>query len=222
MADNGVTRAKLKDLIPDARNANLHSERGTWMVNKSIAKLGAGRSILIDKNNQIIAGNLTTEQAADIGIEDVVIVDTDGTTLVAVRRTDMDLDDPDSGAREMAYADNRAAVVSIDFDPEQIALDLDAGLDLGDWFFDWEVDGILENMPTDDEWGDAFSKIPDSDRAPFQQMTFTLHDDQAEQVREALKLAKAAGEFVDSHNENSNGNALARIVETYITDYGKG
>lgn len=148
MADNGkVTRVKLKDIIPDVHNANLHTERGTWMVNKSISKLGAGRSILIDKDNEIIAGNLTTEQAADIGIEDVLIVETDGKTLVAVKRTDMDLDDPETGAREMAYADNRAAAVSIDFDPEQIALDLGEGLDLGDWFQDFELEELGVVVP---------------------------------------------------------------------------
>jgi hypothetical protein len=66
----------------------------------------------------------------------------------------------------------------------------------------------------------AFGALPDADRAPFQQMTFTLHDTQAEQVREAVKIAKAQGAFIDSLNENSNGNALARICETYITEHG--
>lgn len=151
--DNGkVSRAKLSDLIPDDQNANLHSERGTYMVNTSLSKLGAGRSILIDKNNEIIAGNLTTEQAADIGIEDVVIVDTDGKTLVAVRRTDMDLDDPETGARQMAYADNRTADVSIDFDPERLKLDIGDGLDLSDWWQDFELEemGVIEpDVPED-------------------------------------------------------------------------
>ena len=131
-ANGKITRAKLKDLIPDVHNANLHSERGTHMVNTSVSKHGAGRSILIDKNNKIIAGNLTSEQWAAIGMDDVDILDNDGTRLIAVRRTDMDLDDPETGARQMAYADNRAAEVSIDFDPERLKLDIGAGLDLGD------------------------------------------------------------------------------------------
>jgi hypothetical protein len=58
--------------------------------------------------------------------------------------------------------------------------------------------------------------LPSGDREPFQQMTFTLHDTQAEQVKAALDAAKKAGPFVDSPNENSNGNALARIVEAYL------
>ncbi len=69
---------------------------------------------------------------------------------------------------------------------------------------------------------DAFGNLPDQDRAPFQQMTFTLHDEQAEKVREALKLSKTMGAFTDSPNENSNGNALSRICETFITEHGNG
>ena len=52
-------------------------------------------------------------------------------------------------------------------------------------------------------------------RAPFQQMTFTLHDSQAETVKEAIAEAKAAGCDSDV-NENSNGNALAVVCQGYI------
>jgi hypothetical protein len=69
-----------------------------------------------------------------------------------------------------------------------------------------------------DEWGDAFGKIPDEDRAPFQQMTFTLHDSQAEIVKDALKKAKDEGDFSGSPNENSNGNALAYICEEFLNN----
>jgi hypothetical protein len=62
-------------------------------------------------------------------------------------------------------------------------------------------------------------ELADGDRAPFQQMTFTLHDSQAEIVKEAMEAAKAKGPFENTENENSNGNALARIVEAYL---GKG
>jgi hypothetical protein len=148
MADNSkVHKAKLSDLIPDDDNANLHTERGVYMVNTSLSKLGAGRSILIDRNNRIIAGNLTTEQAADIGLEDVVIVDTEGDQVVAVRRLDMDLDDPETGARQMAYADNRAADVSIEFDAEQMASDIADGLDLSDWWLQHEFEELGVMVP---------------------------------------------------------------------------
>jgi ParB-like chromosome segregation protein Spo0J len=58
-------------------------------------------------------------------------------------------------------------------------------------------------------------ELADGDREPFQQMTFTLHDSQVEALRVAINAAKAAGPFDGSPNENSNGNALARIAEAY-------
>jgi len=60
-------RAKLKDLTFDEHNANKGTERGTAMLADSLQELGAGRSILIDRNNRIIAGNKTAEQAGQVG-----------------------------------------------------------------------------------------------------------------------------------------------------------
>jgi hypothetical protein len=59
--------------------------------------------------------------------------------------------------------------------------------------------------------------LPDGDREPFQQMTFTLHDEQVESVRRAMSAADALGPYVGSPNENGNGNALARVCETFLT-----
>jgi len=56
--------------------------------------------------------------------------------------------------------------------------------------------------------------LQSGNRSPFQQMTFTLHDDQAVTVKEAIEKAKGKGEF-SGPNENSNGNAIARIAEAY-------
>ena len=67
-----------------------------------------------------------------------------------------------------------------------------------------------------EKWEDAFGSLPDEDRAPFQQMTFTLHDSQAEVIRDALTKAKHEGVFTGSENQNSNGNALWWICEQYL------
>jgi len=211
---------KLSDLQPDDRNANKGSERGTYMIRRSLEKLGAGRSILLDKNGRIIAGNKTAESAADVGLDDVIVVRTNGRQLVAVMREDLDLDDPAGMARELAYADNRTGQVSLDWDAGVLAEDIAGGVDLSDWFKPYELDTLFK--PDDDEWSDTFDGLPTEDRAPFQQMTFTLHDEQVEQVKAALSAAKGMGEFADSPNENSNGNALARVCETFITEHGQG
>jgi hypothetical protein len=106
---------KLSQLTPDTRNANRGTERGSQMIESSLRKYGAGRSILIDKHGQIIAGNKTAEHAASIGIDDVVVVQTDGTKVVAVQRMDLDLK-KDKAAIELAIADNRAGQVSLEWD----------------------------------------------------------------------------------------------------------
>lgn len=73
MADKlKVTKAKLADLIPDDRNLNKGTERGKELIAKSLNKFGAVRGIAVDKDNRIIAGNKTVENAIEQGIEDVI------------------------------------------------------------------------------------------------------------------------------------------------------
>jgi DNA modification methylase/sporulation protein YlmC with PRC-barrel domain len=105
---------KLSQLTPDTRNANKGTPRGRKMVKDSLQRYGAGRSILLDRAGNIIAGNKTVEGAKAIGLEDVQVVKTDGTRLVAVQRTDLDIND--RKARELAIADNRAAEVGLEWD----------------------------------------------------------------------------------------------------------
>lgn len=136
-----VIKANISDLTPDPRNANKGTQRGRGMLDKSLRQYGAGRSILLDKHNRIIAGNKTTEAAADIGLNDVMIVESDGTKLIAVKRTDLDLDD--SAARELAYADNRVAQVDLDWDATQMLQDATAGVDLDKFFMKDELDEML-------------------------------------------------------------------------------
>lgn len=109
---------KLKELIPDDKNFNKGSEYGYSLIEKSFRKFGAGRSILIDKNNRIIAGNKSVENAAAIGMEDLQIVESDGKRIIAVKRMDIDLDTPEG--RELALADNATAKANIVFDAELI------------------------------------------------------------------------------------------------------
>lgn len=78
---------------------------------------------------------------------------------------------------------------------------------------EWGLD--LPGFDVDaDELGEEFS-LPDGDKAPFQQMTFTLADEQAEQIKNAIADIKKTEEYKYAEtmgNENSNGNALYLIV----------
>lgn len=137
-----MQRAKLSNLIPDQENANTGTVRGTGVLEGSLREFGAGRSVLVDKHNRLIAGNKTVEAAASIGLDDVIIVDTDGTQLVAVRRNDLDLDT--AKGRLLAYADNRVGQLNLSFSAEQIAADMGEGLDLSALWTQAEIAELLD------------------------------------------------------------------------------
>ena len=72
----------------------------------------------------------------------------------------------------------------------------------------------FDGVGLSDEFGEDFS-LPDGDKAPFQQMTFTQADEQAEQIKNAISDIKQTEEYKYAEtmgNENSNGNALYLIV----------
>ena len=147
-------RTDYSGIKPDVKNANKGTERGRYMVEASLRETGAGRSILLDKDGRIIAGNKTFEAASDIGLP-VRVVETDGTELVAVKRTDLDLDDDTGTARKLAYYDNRAAQVGLDWDAEQMLADLGAGLDLSAMFRQDELDALIATIGVPDEAASA-------------------------------------------------------------------
>ena len=122
-------------LKSDNQNANAGTERGRGLLKKSLHDLGAGRSILTDKNGNVIAGNKTLEGAVEIDLP-VRIVETDGKELVVVKRMDLDLySETDKRGRKLAYADNKIAELDLSWKPEQINADF-APLDLAGWGFD--------------------------------------------------------------------------------------
>lgn len=111
-----LIEGKIDQLIPDDKNMNKHNQYGMSLLEKSISELGLGRSIVVDKNNRIIGGNGVVETAANLGMEDVIIIPSDGTKLVVVRRDDVDLDS--EAGRKLALADNAVANVNLEWDTE--------------------------------------------------------------------------------------------------------
>lgn len=104
-------------------------------------------------------------------------------------------------------------------------------LPFGEW--DWEILGEWDSSKLiewgfeegefigygldPDELGEEFS-LADGDKSPFQQMTFTLADEQAEQIKNAIQDIKSTEEYkyVETlGNENSNGNALYLIIKQW-------
>lgn len=132
MANHKIIEASIDSLIPDNKNFNKGTEFGEHLMDKSLREFGLGRSILIDKNNRIIAGNKTCEKAADLGFDNVIIVETDGKSLVAVKRKDIDLDS--AKGRELALADNATGKANLSFDMEMLVSEAETfDFNPGDW-----------------------------------------------------------------------------------------
>ena len=151
------------DLRPDPANANKGTERGRYMVEASLREAGAGRSIVVDKNGKIIAGNKTLESWADISGE-IEIVRTDGKKLVVVQREDLDLDDVEGLARKLAYFDNRAGEVGLSWDTEQLLSDIQSGVDLDAMFRQDEIDELLAGLVDGQDVDPLDGMVPDDDR----------------------------------------------------------
>lgn len=131
----------LAGLTPDSKNANKHTERGTYMLRRSIERFGFLEPGVLDVAGRVIGGNNRLEAAADVlDASDAIVIDTDGTRPIFVRRSDLDLTTPEG--REAAIALNRTAQVGIEFDPDVLNAVLADGVDLGDWFKTDELIGL--------------------------------------------------------------------------------
>jgi len=140
----------ITELAQDTHNFNKGTEQGQELMERSFKELGAGRSILVDKNGNIIAGNKSQQAAIAAGIKKVRVIETTGDELVAVKRTDIDIDSAEG--RRMALLDNLTTQVNLAWDPEQIeavSSEID-GFDPNDYGFDIE-DLPQVTFPTGDE-----------------------------------------------------------------------
>ena len=103
----------------DKRNYRKHDKKNKSLIKKSLEKFGAGRSIVVDAEGEIIGGNGVYEQAQKLGLK-TKIVETDGSELVVVKRTDLKTDDEKRKA--LAVMDNSTSDTS-EFDLELLTAD---------------------------------------------------------------------------------------------------
>jgi len=130
----------IKDLVPDPKNRRKHTPRNVGMIVDALHKVGAARSIVIDENNEVMAGNATVEAAGEAGITKLKIVDAAGDELVAVRRTGLTTDQK----RNLAIYDNRTGELA-EWDVDQLLKDVETGIDLSSFFSEKELGYVLDN-----------------------------------------------------------------------------
>ncbi len=203
-----IEQVAVESLIPYARNSRTHSDEQVAQIAASIKEFGWTNPILIDGESGIIAGHGRLLAARKLGMKEVPVIQLSGMT--------------DTQKRAYIIADNKLAL-NAGWDDDLLKLEIEE-VNLED--FEIELIGFsqdeLNNLigAQDVNELDGMPGLPSGDREPFQQMTFTLHDEQAEQVKRAIDVAKDMGDFLGSSNENSNGNALSRVCEIFLTQHG--
>ena len=149
------------------------------------------RPIVVNSDMIILGGNMRFKACKEAGLKEIPIIIADNLT--------------EEQQREFLIKDNTSGgewdfeMLANEWDVEQLD---EWGLDVGGFDVDEE------------DMSDDFS-LPDGDKAPFQQMTFTLADEQAEILKRELEKVKKSEEFkyVETFgNENSNGNALYLLI----------
>jgi len=194
-----VEQIPTEKLIPYARNAKKHDASQVSKLAGSIREFGFNNPVLIDAQNGIIAGHGRVMAAQKLELKDVPCIRLGHLT--------------DTQRRAYILADNKLAEIGGGWDEELLGLEL---AELRDTNFDLELMGFSE-----EELG-AFAveesgmpELSSEDKQPFQQMTFTVHDEQAEEVLAAITKAKGMGHGESGVNENSNGNAIAFICQSF-------
>lgn len=194
-----IDMVKTDDLIPYVNNSRTHSDEQVTQIASSIKEFGFTNPILTDGEGGIIAGHGRLMAAKKLGLTEVPTIALEGLTE----------------AQKKAYviADNQMALNS-GWDLDQLRVEVER---LSELDFDLDLLGfdgdVLDKLLDIDA---ELPELPDGDRNPFQQKTFTLHDEQANLVDDAILKAKTSPLIDTGLNENSNGNAIAFICEQWL------
>ena len=153
----------IKDLKSDHKNARKRTDRSAALIAESLKRFGAARSIVIDEDGRILAGNGTIEGAKAAGIKNVRVIETDGTEIIAVKRTGLSEDEKIG----LALADNRTSDLS-DWDKDMLQ-QLSAEHDIAPWF---DADDLAEILGTVEELpAEGLTDADDVPEAPDEPVT---------------------------------------------------
>lgn len=139
----------ITSLKSDHKNARRRTDRSSDLIKESLQRYGAARSIVIDEDNRILAGNGTIDGAKAAGIKNVRIIETDGDEIIAVKRTGLS----EEQKVGLALADNRTADLS-EWDQEMLH-QLSEEHDISPWFDQDDLNEILNVTELDPEKGNT-------------------------------------------------------------------
>ena len=194
---------KVSDLIPYVNNARNHPDEQILQIAASIKEFGFVNPILLDGANGVVAGHGRLAGAKKLNMDTVPCIELSHLS--------------EAQKRGYIIADNQLTLTS-EWNTELLGLEIE---NLKDLDFDIDLlgfdDGFLEDILNDVEEVE-FPELADGDKEPFQQVTYTLHDEQHKIVMDAVLKAKTHPVIDTGLNENSNGNAITYICEQWLNN----
>jgi hypothetical protein len=188
-----IRSVKLSEIKSNPNNPRIIKDDKFKKLVKSIQefpKMLEIRPIVVNADMIVLGGNMRLKACKEAGLKEVPIIFADDLT--------------EDEQKQFIIKDN---IGFGEWDWDMIANEWDA-IELQEWGFD------IPGFDNVEDLGEDFT-LPEGDKAPFQQMTFTLADEQAEQIQNAIADIKQTQEYKYAEtmgNENSNGNALYLII----------
>lgn len=209
-----VKRGKLSDFRPQKNNANVHTERGLKMLDDSYSEVGYVAPITAAADGEILDGSARLERAFNHFPDDALVIHHDGKKPVIMVRDDIPRADTPQ-AKKISYGANRTGEVDLSWDSEAILADQNAGLDLGQFWSDDELDALEEEAMLAAEL--AAAMLGDIDSSPDRDL-----GDKRKQIKPVL-YAEEVGIFekaIKLTGLQNRGQALIAICEYYLNETG--
>lgn len=168
---------KLSDIKPNPNNPRvIKDDKFKKLVNSinDFPKMMELRPMIVNNDMIVLGGNMRLRALKELGYKDIP-------DMWVKNANDLTEDEQ----RRFIIADN---VGFGEHDWEMLANEWDID-ELSEWGLD--CGGFDVNA---DEYGEDFS-LKDGDKAPFQQITFTLADEQAEQIKNSIADIKQTDEY---------------------------
>ena len=188
-----IEKRKLVDLKPHSKNPRQFTDKGMKDLENSINSIGFMQPININQDGTILSGHARTLKLKEMGEIEVDVYVPD--RLLTPKQEE-----------EVLVRANANTAGKWDFEILANEFDLD---EITEWGLEVpNMENIEAEMP----------ELADGDKEPFQQITFTLADEQANFIKEKLDEIKKkdAYKYIETlGNENSNGNALYTIFQEW-------
>lgn len=186
-----ILALSLDEIHPYGKNPR-KNDKAVDAVAESIRQYGFLVPLVISKEYEIIAGHTRYKAAKKLGLAKVPCVIADELTEEQIKA--------------FRLVDNKVGELA-EWDVDLLPLELaDIAQDLSPFGFE---------TISEDEFGEEFI-LDSGEKKPYQQISLTLHDKQAELILSCIDYVHAHGEVKETFgNENHKGNGVYEVVRQW-------